>query len=378
MKYDNLFSTAALGRVNLPNRVALAPMTRVSAGEDGIPTDRIADYYEVFADGGFGLLITEGLYIDRSASQGYSYQPGLATAEHSAAWSPIVDRVHSAGPKIFAQLQHAGVQAQDNPYTDRSLGPSTVRAKGAQMSMYRGSGPYRVPIALTIDDITEIRRSFVSAARHARDAGFDGVELHGANGYLLDNFLTDYLNTRTDQYGGSPENRVRFAAEVCADVVAAVGDDIAVGIRISQAKVSDYEHKWAGGEDEAAVIFGALKDAGIDFVHTTEYRSLAPAFEGNAKTLAALAKQYARTAVIVNGNLDDPADAEAIVSSGSADVVALGKAALANRDWPHRVLAGRPLDGDVPNDVLGPVATIKDWETRAASANNPTKEQPVC
>ncbi|MBY4130166.1 NADH:flavin oxidoreductase [Rhodococcus fascians] len=366
---DALFTPTGIGDIRLENRVALAPMTRVSAGEDGIPTDRISDYYAVFANGGYGLLITEGLYIDQNASQGYLYQPGMATAEHSVAWAPIVDRVHNAGPKIFAQLQHAGVQAQANPYTDQSFGPSMVRAKGEQMSMYRGSGPYREPTALTLEDIAEIRRSFVGAARHARDAGFDGVELHGANGYLLDNFLTDYLNTRTDQYGGSPANRVRLAAEICTDVVDAVGDDIAVGIRISQAKVSDYEHKWAGGEDEAATIFTALGATGIDFVHTTEYRALAPAFDGNDKTLAALAKQYARTSVIANGNLDDPSDAESIVASGPADVVALGKAALANRNWPQRVHAGHPLDTDIPNDVFGPIATIKDWETTAKASS---------
>jgi 2,4-dienoyl-CoA reductase-like NADH-dependent reductase (Old Yellow Enzyme family) len=368
--FDALFTPTGIGDIRLENRVALAPMTRVSADEDGIPTDRISDYYAVFADGGYGLLITEGLYIDQNASQGYSNQPGMATVEHSAAWAPIVDRVQHAGPKIFAQLQHAGVQAQANPYTDHSVGPSTVRAKGEQMSMYRGSGPYRVPTALTLEDIAEIRRSFVGAARHARDAGFDGVELHGANGYLLDNFLTDYLNTRTDQYGGSPANRVRLAAEICSDVVDAVGDDIAVGIRISQAKVSDYEHKWAGGENEAAAIFTALGATGLDFVHTTEYRALAPAFDGNGKTLAALAKEYARTSVIANGNLDDPSDADSIVASGPADVVALGKAALANRNWPRRVQAGHPLDADIPSDVLGPIATIKDWETATTKAGS--------
>ncbi|MFV9452735.1 NADH:flavin oxidoreductase [Rhodococcus sp. NM-2] len=365
---DALFTATAIGDAQLANRVALAPMTRVSATEGGIPTGRISDYYGVFAEGGFGLLITEGLYIDQNASQGYPFQPGMATSGQSAAWTPIVDRVHNAGSKIVAQLQHAGVQAQANPYSDHSFGPSTVRAKGEQMSMYRGSGPYRVPTAMTLDDIAEVRRAFVTAARHARDAGFDGVELHGANGYLIDNFLTDYLNTRTDQYGGSVENRVRLAAEICADVVADVGADISVGIRISQAKVSDYDHKWAGGEEEAATIFGALGQAGIDFVHTTEYRALAPAFGNDGKTLAAFAKEYARTAVIVNGNLDDPADAASIVESGAADIVALGKAALANRNWPHKVALGHPLDGDIPSDVLGPIATIKDWETTIPAA----------
>ena len=168
-----------------------------------------------------------------------------------------------------------------------------------------------MPKAMTAEHITQVRAAFVNAARMARDAGFDGVEIHGANGYLLDAFLTDYLNIRTDDYGGSVANRVRLATEVCGDVVAAVGADIAVGIRISQGKVSDNQHRWAGGEDDAAEIFTALADTGIDYIHTTEYRALAPAFDNTVKPLAKLAKQYSRLSIIANGHLDDPHDAAA-------------------------------------------------------------------
>ncbi|GAB1814495.1 hypothetical protein MUNTM_35340 [Mycobacterium sp. MUNTM1] len=179
---------------------------------------------------------------------------------------------------------------------------------------------------------------------------------------MLDAFLTDYLNARTDDYGGDVANRVRLATEVCADVVTAVGGDIAVGIRISQAKVSDNDHRWAGGQDDAAIIFTALADTGIDYIHTTEYRALAPAFEGADTTLANYAKQYSGLPIIANGHLDDPCDAATIIDSGAADVVALAKPALANRDWPHRVHTGQPLSPDLPADLLGPLATIKDWE----------------
>lgn len=215
---------------------------------------------------------------------------------------------------------------------------------------------------MTVEDIKQVRAAFVTAARMAVDAGFDGVEIHGANGYLLDAFLTDYLNTRTDGYGGGVANRVRLAAEVCGDVAAAVGADIAVGIRISQGKVSDNGHRWAGGEDDAAEIFTALADTGIDYVHTTEYRALAPAFSDTTKPLAKLAKQYSRLSVIANGHLDDPNDAATMVDAGAADVVALAKPALANRDWPHRVQTGQPLSADLPADLLGPLATVKDSE----------------
>lgn len=360
--HEPLFDAATVGRVKLKNRIAVAPMTRVSATAEGLATPRMASYYGRYADGGFGLLITEGIYMDELGSQGYFFQPGIATPVHAEAWKPVVDRVHRSGAKIFAQLMHAGSQSQGNTHTPITVAPSAVRPKGEQLSMYRGSGPYPTPEAMTADQIREVRKAFVNAAVLARDAGFDGVEIHGANGYLLDEFLTDYLNTRTDQYGGSVVNRVRLAAEVSRDVAAAVGADIATGIRISQGKVSDNHHRWAGAEEDAAVIFSALADTGIDYIHTTEYRALAPAFEGGPKTLAELAKQHSGLTVVVNGHLDDPRDAAAVVESGTADVIALGKPALANRDWPHLVRTGQSLAGDIPADLLGPVATIKDWE----------------
>ena len=147
--HDNLFSPTLIGDVGLENRIALAPMTRVSAAADGVPTDRIGSYYRVFADGGFGLLITEGLYIDDQTSQGYFFQPGIANPTHAAAWTRVVDGVHAAGAKFFAQLMHAGSQSQGNPHTT-TWGPSAVRPKGEQLAMYRGSGPYQMPEAMTV------------------------------------------------------------------------------------------------------------------------------------------------------------------------------------------------------------------------------------
>lgn len=377
-RHDLLFTSASIGGVDLSNRIALAPMTRVSATADGVPTDRIGAYYRVFADGGFALLITEGLYIDDQASQGYFFQPGIATSAQVDAWKRVVDSVHATGSKFFAQLMHAGSQSQGNPHTSTTWGPSAVRPKNEQLAMYRGSGPYQVPAAMTAGHIRQVRASFVNAARLARDAGFDGVEIHGANGYLLDAFLTDYLNTRTDDYGGNVANRVRLATEVCGDVAAAVGADIAVGIRISQGKVSDNDHRWAGREDDAAAIFTALAGTGIDYIHTTEYRALATAFGGTSRTLAALAKHYSGLTIIANGHLDDPEDAATIIGSGAADVVALAKPALANRDWPRRVQAGQPISPDLPADLLGPVATVKDWEVAATpNTARPAHQTPA-
>ena len=359
--FTPLWSPVRIGSTQLDNRVALAPMTRISATEDGHATGKMAAYYEAFARGGFGLLITEGIYPDTAFSQGYLFQPGIATMEQARSWAKVVDSVHAAGAQIFAQLMHAGSQAQGNRFVGSSVGPSAIAPKGEQLGFYRGEGPYPVPSEITVDQMEEVKHGFVAAALHAKEAGFDGVEIHGANGYLLDQFLTDYLNKRTDSYGGSPENRVRFAAEICHAVREAVGPDFTVGIRISQSKVSDNDHRWAGGTDEAKAIFGALGATGIDFVHTTEYRATAPAFEDGTQSLAALAKEHSGVTVIANGNLDDPETAASMLRDGAADIVALGKAALANRNWPHRVRNNSAFD-ELDSRLFAPVADVKDWE----------------
>ncbi|MET3919322.1 NADH:flavin oxidoreductase [Arthrobacter sp. UYEF20] len=356
-----LWSPARIGSTQLDNRVALAPMTRVSASEDGHATEKMASYYEAFARGGFGLLITEGIYTDAAYSQGYLFQPGIATQEQAQSWAKVVEGVHAAGAKIFAQLMHAGAQAQGNRFVASSVGPSAVAPKGEQLGFYRGEGPYPVPSEITAAQMEEVRQGFVAAALHAKEAGFDGVEIHGANGYLLDQFLTDYLNKRTDNYGGSPENRVRFAAEICRAVREAVGPELTVGIRISQSKVSDNHHRWSGGTEEAKAIFAALGATGIDFIHTTEYRATAPAFEDGPETLATLATRHSGVAVIANGNLDDPETAVSLLRDGAADVVALGKAALANRNWPNRVRNNQAFD-ELDARLFAPVADVKDWE----------------
>ncbi|GAB3526337.1 oxidoreductase [Arthrobacter monumenti] len=359
--FDSLWSSVRLGSTELSNRIALAPMTRVSATEDGHATNRMASYYEAYARGGFGLLITEGIYPDTSYSQGYLFQPGIATKEQADSWSKVVDAVHSSGARMFAQLMHAGAQSQGNRFVESSIGPSAVAPKGGQLAFYRGEGPFPTPSEITTEQMDEVRKGFVTAALHAKEAGFDGVEIHGANGYLLDQFLTDYFNKRTDEYGGSPANRVRFASEICRAVREAVGPEMTVGIRISQAKVSDNDHRWSGGSEEAKEIFTSLGNAGIDFIHTTEPRATAPAFDDGEDSLAALAKQYSKVTIIANGSLDDPETAASLVDDGAADIVALGKAALANRNWPHRVRNNLDFD-ELDGALFAPVADIKDWE----------------
>ncbi|MFB6285726.1 MAG: tRNA-dihydrouridine synthase [Candidatus Bipolaricaulia bacterium] len=371
-RYPRLFSPLRLGPLAPANRTVVAPMTRTSATDDGRATAEMADYYARYARGGFGLIVTEGTYIDEAHSQGYARQPGLAHDAHVDAWRAVTDAVHAEGGAVFAQLMHAGALAQFNPYRDETVAPSAFRPPGEQLSNYGGSGPYPTARALTYPELDEVRRAFAEAAVRARDAGFDGIELHGANGYLLDQFLTAYINDREDAYGGPVERRVRFPSEVVQAVREAVGADFPIGIRISQAKVNDPEHRWPGGERDAAVIFSALAEAGVDVIHTTEPDALAPAFgddHSEGATLAALAKRYADVTVIANGDLADPERAEAAVTDDAADLVALARAALINPDWPRRVADGQPLQAFDPG-VVTPAATLANqraWERRRSA-----------
>lgn len=361
LKFKTLLSSGTIGKIQVKNRVGLAPMTRTSATPTGEATERMLKYYSKFARGGFGFLITEGIYIDEKQSQGYLNQSGIANQKHLLAWKQVVNAVHQEGSYVIAQLMHAGSQSQGNAYTKETIGPSSVSPKGEQLSLYQGEGPYALPQEMTKQDIQNVIQSFVSSAARAKEAGFDGVEIHGANGYLLDEFLTDYMNLRTDDYGGSTENRIRLSVEVCEAVRKEVGQDFALGIRVSQGKTSDYHHKWAGKEKEAEIIFSSLAKTGIDYIHVTEYDATIPAFEGSDVSLAALAKKYGQLPVIANGNLEDPEKAEDMLQKGEIDFVTIGKGALANPDYPQRIANGETLQ-EFDFNLLQPLADIKDQE----------------
>lgn len=356
----SLFTPIEIGAVTLRNRAAVAPMTRVSATADGRPTQQMAHYYASFAEGGFGLVITEGIYTDKAYSQGYLHQPGLTDSAQQDAWRAIVAGVHARGGRIFAQLMHAGALSQGNIYRHDTRGPSALRPKGQQMSVYRGDGPYRMPVAMSASEIAEALNGFADAALLAQKAGFDGVEIHGANGYLLDQFLTEGVNLRDDDYGGSVEGRLRLIVEAVQAVRAAVGSMFAVGLRISQGKVNDFIHKWRGGEQEATAIFGALGRLPIDYLHTTEFRAWQPAFEPGP-SLAALAKMNVAVPVIANGSLHDPTQAAGMLERGEANLVSLGRGALTHPDWPRRVAAGQAIE-DFDPGLLSPIADLDNAE----------------
>ncbi|WP_422659249.1 NADH:flavin oxidoreductase [Paenibacillus sp. EC2-1] len=357
-----LFEPFNIGRITLKNRVGVAPMTRISATEKGLVTDRMVKYYRSFADGGFGLIITEGTYIDDKYSQTYQFQPGIAYEEQAQEWKRVVDAVHSQDTKIFMQLQHTGPLSQGNRFVNETIAPSSVQPKGEQLKFYLGEGAFRLPREITKEEIVDVKKSFVDAAKRAKSIGFDGIELHGANGYLLDAFLTEHTNKRNDEYGGTTENRVRLLVEIIQDVREAVGENFTVGIRISQSKVNDYAYKWSAKEHDAKTIFGALGKSGLDFIHVTEFEAWKPAFDTGKDSLAVLAKKYSQLPIIVNGQLEKPERASKMINNGDADMVTLGKGALANHDWVKKVKNGEPLKEFDKEKVLHPVADIKDFE----------------
>jgi 2,4-dienoyl-CoA reductase-like NADH-dependent reductase (Old Yellow Enzyme family) len=366
-----VLSPYRLGGLDLRNRLAVAPMTRVSATPDGVPTPQMARYYRRFAEGRFGLVITEGTYTDTAWSQGYLNQPGIVTGEQRRRWAEVVESVHAAGAPLVLQLMHAGALSQGNRFRHDTAGPSAVRPLGQMMPEYGGGGPWPVPRELTTAQIEEAVEGFVASAVAAREAGFDGVEIHGANGYLLDQFLTVHTNLRTDRYGGPAANRIRLAAEVTAAVRAAAGPDMCVGVRLSQTKVNDFVYRWPGGTAEAEAIFTALATAGASYLHlASEGRNwLDTAVLDNGVTITGLARRVTGLPVLANGGMHDSEQAERVLDGGHADVLAVARGALANPDLP-RAFAGHAAMIDFDHAMLDPVVTLDNadgwWSRRTA------------
>jgi 2,4-dienoyl-CoA reductase-like NADH-dependent reductase (Old Yellow Enzyme family) len=360
-----LFAAANINGLALSNRIAVAPMTRISASPEGHATEAMASYYARFAKGGFGLIVTEGIYTDHAYSQGYANQPGLSDVAQARAWRPVVKAIQAAGGRVVAQLMHAGALSQSNYLRNHTAGPSAIRPKGQQLALYRGQGEYSMPLAMTEADIVEAIGGFSRAALLAMEvAGFDGVEIHGANGYLLDQFLTGYANTRGDAWGGTIDRRIRLTTEVVRAVRQVVGSIVPVGVRVSQGKVNDFLHKWPEAEQGAATIFAALAGSKVDYIHVTEFEAWRPAFAEVGPTLVQLARTHAPdVAVIANGSLHDPIRAVAALADG-ANLVALGRGALSNPDWPRRLRHGQALAVFDPA-LLSPLGDIKAAEQAA-------------
>lgn len=327
-----LFSPYMLGDLTLTNRMVMAPMTRSRAIAGNVPNPMAADYYRQRA--GAGLIVTEATQISPQGV-GYIRTPGIHSAEQIAGWRKITDAVHAAGGTIFLQLWHVGrVSHPDFHGGALPVAPSAIAARG---TVFTAQGPKEIvtPRALEPNEISAIVEQFRKGAENAKSAGFDGVELHGANGYLLDQFTRDGSNMRTDRYGGSIENRVRFPLEVTDAVVSVWGKD-RVGYRISP-KETTYDMSDSDPVATFSHLAAELDRRGIGYLHVVD--PVAPA-EGRVTPI--LRKVFKGT-YVVNGGFD-AALANSAIAGGEADLVAFGVPFLANPDLPIRYAANATLN----------------------------------
>jgi N-ethylmaleimide reductase len=330
-----LLSPVKLGKLELPNRVLMAPMTRNRAAAGNVPTALNATYYVQRASA--GLIITEATQVSPQGV-GYPGTPGIHTDAQVEGWRGVTRAVHEAGGRIALQLWHVGRISHPDLQPDGALpvAPSAIAAEGNAMTA-TGPQPFVTPRALAIDEIAGVVRQFAAGARRAKDAGFDGVEIHGANGYLIDQFLRTGTNQRTDAYGGSVENRARFLREVTA-AVCEVWEPGRVGVRLSPTgsfnTMSDADP--AATFSYAAEVLNAF---GLAFLHVTELRP-APA---GVTLVTPLLRRAFHGPLVINGSFD-LASAEESLRRDEGDAVAFASKFLSNPDLPHRFAVGAPLN----------------------------------
>ncbi len=342
-----LFAPLTIGSLTVPNRFAMAPMTRQSS-PDGVPGADVAEYYRRRAAGGVGLIITEGIRLPDAAA-GYPYSiPTLTGEDAVAGWARVVEGVHAEGGTIAAQLWHQGAQRDDADGV-APVSPSGVDGRGRP----RGR-------ALEADELSAVADLYVQSAVAARDAGFDAVELHGAHGYLLDEFFWTRTNLRTDEYGGSLAQRTRFPSEVVAAVRAALGPGYPIIFRFSQWKGTDYTASIADDPTELQDLLTPLADAGVDVFHPSTRRHYVAGFPDHDRelSLAGWTKKVSGRAVIAVGSVGletqfrseqqgqviQPAPVDRLVEqfeSGEFDIIAIGRALLADPAWVNRLRDGR-------------------------------------
>jgi N-ethylmaleimide reductase len=343
-----LFSPTKLGPLTLQNRLVMSPLTRNRA-VGNVPNDLMVEYYAQRASA--GLIITEGTSPSPNGL-GYPRIPGAFSAAQTAGWKRVTDAVHAKGAKIFLQLMHTGRIGHPNnlPAGASVVAPSAVTAAGEMYTDAEGPKPHATPKAMTDADIKTAIGEYVQASKNAVAAGFDGVELHGANGYLLEQFIRPNSNQRTDAYGGSIENRARFALEVAKAVIAAIGKD-KVGIRLSP--YGAFNDMPAYPEMEADYVYLArqLSALGLLYVHLVDHSPMgAPAVPASIKQ--AFRREF-KGALILSGGYD-AARAEADLAAGKADLIAVGRPILANPDLIERWKNNAPVNAPDPTTFYTP------------------------
>lgn len=331
-----LFDPLRIGQIELDNRIIMAPMTRSRANEDGVQPPYAAEYYRQRASA--GLIITEATNVSPMA-KGYVRTPGIYTPEQIESWRAVTQAVHARGGKIFMQIFHTGRIALPDflPNNTQPVAPSAVRANGKNYTD-EGMKDFVTPREMTKDEIAQTVRDFANAARNAIAAGFDGVELHSASGYLVQQFLTTNVNLRTDEYGGSIENRTRFAVEVAEAIVREIGAE-RTAIRLSPGST-------LGGIDEGAQtaaiyreLVARLAPLGLAYLHVAQ---------GSDEDLLKDIRRLWPSTLLVNRPNRALETIGADIESGLADMVSVARWALANPDFVERLRTGAPLNAADP------------------------------
>jgi len=353
MEQSALFQPIAIKSLRLPNRIVMAPMTRYFS-PNGVPTPDVAAYYRRRAEGGVGLLISEGTGIDRPTAV---YDPDIPLFHGESAlagWKAVIDGVHAAGGRMAPQLWHVGAMADPArtcTCASRLESPSGFTAPGKKLG-----------VIMTESDIADTIRAFAAGAADAKRLGFDCVELHGAHSYLIDQFFWEATNHRTDAYGGATlSERSRFAAEVVRAVRRAVGEDFVISLRLSQWKQQDFTVKLAPTPAALDAWLGPLADAGVDIFHCSQRRFWEPEFEGSDLNFAGWARKLTgkRTITVGSVGLDNdllamfagessrPTSIQNLLARlerGEFDLVAVGRALLGDAHWAAKIRAGRAQD----------------------------------
>lgn len=333
-----IFEKYQLGNIELANRIVMAPMTR-SRATDNIPNALMAAYYTQRA--GAGLIITEGTSPSPNGL-GYPRIPGAYSSAQTEGWRGVTQAVHAAGGKIFLQIMHTGRVSHplNMPAGSEVLAPSAIGLTDSEMyTDAKGNQPFPQPKEMTAEDIKTAIQEYVTTAKNAIDAGFDGVELHAANGYLLEQFINPGSNQRTDKYGGGIENRIRFVIEVAEQVVAAIGKD-KTAIRVSPYGAFNEMGLYDELDETYALLAEKLNDLGLVYLHLVDHSSMgAPEVPDRIKEI--LRTKFERTFILSGGYTKERAEND--LQAGKGDLVAMGRPWIANPDLVERFQEEAPL-----------------------------------
>ena len=358
LENEILFESCSVAGLDLPSRVAMAPMTR-SRSAGGVPTDEVAAYYALRAEHGVGLIVTEGAWVPHPGAADTAEVPRAYGDDALVGWRTVVERVHASGAKIMLQLWHVGlvikaktpnVYFEDGTLREVQVGPSGV------------VGGMRTPLGvaappMSLEEIDRVIDAYATAAANAKSVGFDGIELHGGHGYLIDQFFWAETNRRTDRYGGDLGSRAQFCVEVVSEIKRRVGADFPVALRFSQWKLQDYKARLATTPAELEQMLLPLAEAGVDLFDCSQRRFWEPEFEGSDLNLAGWTKRLTGRATMTVGSIGldadlgasmggrrgAPASVERLVrmlEAGECDLAAVGRALVSEPAWASRMARG--------------------------------------